>query len=354
MEDISLILEREAKSTSTTFASYFSPTHDQKDGKKTEINMECPTPGMLSEAESPKVNILDARASLQQNKITMETARLLFKEKAFALFPHKSEVKDWSEGYIRGMILGNDITRIYAPEVEEIIRNHLLREYHVIAVKPFPAVLKRGPDSQNNFYGTGVHQDYGMTISDYRDNVESYPGGSYAAKAHEKLFSREDVKGFMMINFWRPVEMSKPLQFKPLAVLDPTTVNTEDVVWTGLNSKPFGGTGRLTNQAGLRYKPKHQWYYYPDMTNDEVLVFKQLECWKGEADGLGPSHWKDIPVRSVFHTAFSHPDTPSDAEPRTSTEYRVPVYLGKKKTPEELANSQDIVLPRADGCCSIM
>ena len=40
------------------------------------------------------------------------------------------------------------------------------------------AVLKRGPGSLNNFYGTGVHQDYGLTPEAYtRPHTHNYTHG---------------------------------------------------------------------------------------------------------------------------------------------------------------------------------
>ncbi len=53
---------------------------------------------------------------------------------------------------------------------------------------------------------------------------------------------------------------------------------------------------------------------YPDMTTDEVLLFRNAHYRKGDEDnGAVP----------VFHSAFAHPETPKDAEPRLSFEYRV-------------------------------
>ena len=39
----------------------------------------------------------------------------------------------------------------------------------------------------------------------------------------------------------------------------------------------------------LKENPKHKWYYYPNMTTDEVLVFKQAHFRKGQVEGDMPT-----------------------------------------------------------------
>ena len=68
----------------------------------------------------------------------------------------------------------------------------------------------------------------------------------------------------------------------------------------------------------LKQNPDHKWFYYPDMTNDETIAFIQFE------------NSKEVPyteVQSVFHTAFTDPATPADAEKRKSCEFRVELHL---------------------------
>ena len=82
----------------------------------------------------------------------------------------------------------------------------------------------------------------------------------------------------------------------------------------------YGGTpsGDPNINLGLRHSFNHKWYYYPNMTNDEVLAFKQFE------------HTKGVPytkVNTCFHTAFTDPTAPENAEKRTSSEYRVWMYF---------------------------
>ena len=85
--------------------------------------------------DNPIIKVKDARA---YQDITEESASSLFNQKGFCLFPQISKVKHWNEDYIiKGMICGSDITSIYAPELEGIIRNHLLAQYNMIVHRQY-------------------------------------------------------------------------------------------------------------------------------------------------------------------------------------------------------------------------
>jgi len=278
--------------------------------------------------DNPTIKVKDARA---YQDITEEKAASLFNQKGFCLFPQITKVKQWNEDYIKGMICGSDITSIYAPELEGIIRNHLLAQYNIISVDCPPAILRRGPGSKNSFYGSGVHQDFGITLQDYKNNIDAYDRSGQGSKACQKKFDNKEVEGMMVINFWRPVggyTRANPLLNKPLAVCDPKSVKNSDTVHTGLDAHLYGGIkGKTTDQMALKYNPVQQWFYYPAMNDNEVLVFKQFEIWKDD-----PKQREEMPIRGCFHTAIDKSDkTP----PRQSTECRVTVYIGSKKEEDE-------------------
>ena len=105
----------------------------------------------------------------------------------------------------------------------------------------------------------------------------------------------------------------------PLTVCDPSTVSMSDAVPTALYG--FSKTGLPTSQLSLKAKEENKWYYYPDMRNDEVLVFKQFEFFKGVDDQ------EDATFKTCFHTAFKHPDAPYCVEKRKSCEHRVSVFF---------------------------
>eukprot|EP00429_Kryptoperidinium_foliaceum_P106385 CAMPEP_0176244474 /NCGR_PEP_ID=MMETSP0121_2-20121125/31449_1 /TAXON_ID=160619 /ORGANISM="Kryptoperidinium foliaceum, Strain CCMP 1326" /LENGTH=250 /DNA_ID=CAMNT_0017584081 /DNA_START=17 /DNA_END=765 /DNA_ORIENTATION=- len=177
------------------------------------------------------------------------------------------------------------LSRIYAREVEAIVRE-LLPEAKDLELDPL--VVRRGPGTKNPGYNFAPHQDYGFTADDW-------PLADDAFRAH---FGRPDVKGLMVINFWRPVPpMREPVRRTPLAVCDPASVNVEDIVPVNVRRDSQG----YTKMMDLAFDEGQRWYYYPDMTVDEVLVFKTFQHFKSQA---GPE------LNTCFHTAFEHPAAP--------------------------------------------
>ena len=66
--------------------------------------------------------------------------------------------------------------------------------------------------------------------------------------------------------------MKGPCYHNTLTVCDPNTVEMTDLVPSGMVG--FTKSGLQTSQLALKWNEKHQWYYYPHMTNNEVLLFK--------------------------------------------------------------------------------
>jgi len=61
----------------------------------------------------------------------------------------------------------------------------------------------------------------------------------------------------------------------PITVCDPTTVDRQkDVVPCEMDG--FAGImeDQVSTQTMLKYNPNQKWYYFPEMTNDEIMVFK--------------------------------------------------------------------------------
>ena len=69
----------------------------------------------------------------------------------------------------------------------------------------------------------------------------------------------------------------------------------------------------VEGRINYRYNPRHRWCYFPDMTLDEVLVFKTHDSEPGR-----PGH--------VPHSAFSDPTCSPGVAPRASTEMRGIAY----------------------------
>jgi hypothetical protein len=110
-----------------------------------------------------------------------------------------------------------------------------------------------------------------------------------------------------VINLWRPIR--GPLQDAPLGVCDAASVDFDDLVPSDLVYRD-----RVGETYSVRYNPKHQWYYVPQMRRDEVLM---LKCCDTKTD---------VRARFMPHTGFTDPTTPADAFPRESIELRTLVF----------------------------
>jgi len=123
---------------------------------------------------------------------------------------------------------------------------------------------------------------------------------------------------FAVYTVWRPLA---PVEQKPLALRDGATVTRDDLVaayysgYDGLAEKqPDLDFPTPSVYFHLAYNPNQRWFYFPDMTPDEVLIFKE---WDSHPDG----------VLCVPHSAFEHPNTRPDPAPRTAIEARAVVFF---------------------------
>lgn len=122
-----------------------------------------------------------------------------------------------------------------------------------------------------------------------------------------------------IINVWRNIR-SEPVQKFPLAVCDGQSVRPEDLVVFEIHY-----ADRIGENYFAKHDPGHQWYYYPRMTRDEVLLLKQWDS-AGELARSGgkvsDSDGKHRTSTFSFHSAFTDPTSPADAPDRESIEVR--------------------------------
>ncbi len=76
---------------------------------------------------------------------------------------------------------------------------------------------------------------------------------------------------------------------------------------------PIPHEDRLPAGTVFSFNPDHRWYYFPNMTRDEVALFKFYDSDQGRA-------WR------VPHTAF-HDQPTLGTQMRSSVEYRVTAYF---------------------------
>jgi hypothetical protein len=122
----------------------------------------------------------------------------------------------------------------------------------------------------------------------------------------------------VVLNLWRPLR--GPILRAPFAVCDASSVADEDLVETP--QRRLGGTE--THMKSAYYNPAHRWFYFPQMEEGEVIIFKSFDS------------ARDGRARFVLHTSFDDPRVPSDAEHRSSFDIRVLLCLEKAYENESL------------------
>lgn len=121
------------------------------------------------------------------------------------------------------------------------------------------------------------------------------------------------VRRYAIVNLWRSIR--HPVLDAPLAVCDARTVAPNELVASDIHYPERSGE---IYQA--IHHPRHAWSYFPAMTRDEVLIFKQFDSAPAPVAGCTP------------HAAFAHPHAPAGAPPRESIEIRcLVVYEEREK-----------------------
>jgi hypothetical protein len=135
---------------------------------------------------------------------------------------------------------------------------------------------------------------------------------------------RGDLKyrRFIASSLWRP--FSEPPHDWPLAVCDGSSVTDDEGVPNLMlvvdaipdpeaMSDELADTSSLPAAYVFHFNPNHRWWFFPDMTRDEVILLKLYD-----SDHSGA--WR------VPHTAFHH-TTQTGARPRESIEFRTIAYF---------------------------
>ena len=215
----------------------------------------------------------------------------------FALVPHKSSIVDFDR-----IQDDPEIDQCYIDEMADLL------EQATGATRTF--MLGRGKKR----YGEGA-KDKLVGLSNakparypHADNTDASATGlvelvdAFVDEIDLTAYSR-----YALYNMWRAV--SAPPQDFPLAVCDAQSVAPEDeVIVTAITVEQ--GAGEIRHDTtGYRYNPAHRWYYYRDMSPEEVLVFKAHDTDRRRS------------IR-VPHSAFTDPTCTPGVPTRASVEMR--------------------------------
>jgi len=235
-------------------------------------------------------------------EVTVRNARLAghpftFEEHGFCLTHHATDITDWESQY------GGDSA--YAAQVSEVVRGLTGADL----VVPMGGMIRT----------SGLTSDQ-MQPPAAEAHVDFTTKSSHKVAERMYRHARPDGAGydrFICFSLWRA--LSPPPQDMPLALCeagsvrdDEGTANTKidvDVIPTGdALFAPIPGEEDMIAATIFHHSPDHRWWYFPDMTADEVLLIKFHDSDHSRA-------WR------CPHTAFVDRSR-SDAVERRSIEFR--------------------------------
>ena len=227
--------------------------------------------------------------------------RFTLDRNGFALIDHPTAVTDFTDR--------EELDRVYVPEVAEFVRSATGAD----RVATMRWMLRRAAspgEHASQPQAASVHDDYSVIGA-----------REAAAAAYTSRFP--DGPGFrraLITSLWRV--FSPPPQDWPLAICDYTSVGQDE----GLDNRmylvekipddlyaemPAAAPGASGSE--FFHNPGHRWWYFPDMTRDEILFFKLNDSDHSVA-------WR------VPHSAF-HDTTAKATTPRHSIEFRTIAFF---------------------------
>jgi len=238
--------------------------------------------------------------------VTIRNARIngpfTLDQHGFCLGNHRSEITDWENNYAPHSA--------YAAQVGEIARS----------LSGADLVLTMGGMVRSSgATGANVQQPAAEAHVDFtQPSAERIAQRMYA----QALPDGRGFHRFIAFSLWRV--LSAPPQDMPLALCEGRSVrdsegtqNTKvdvDVIPTGeALFAPIDGEENMTAATIFHYSAEHRWWYFPDMTPDEVIFIKLY-------DSDHRTAWR------CPHTAFRDATRP-DARERRSMEFRGIAYF---------------------------
>ena len=204
----------------------------------------------------------------------------------FVFVDHATRVRDIMDAAER--------KSVYDPEVQALIRKHSGASDVVV----FDHTIRASDDETRGSSSIrptvkSVHNDYTETSAPRR--LREIVGDAEAERRFRKRWA--------IIQVWRPIR-GKVL-IDPLAICDGRSIPQKGFI--RVERRYQYRTGEVYH---ISHNPAHEWYYFPEMTRDEALVFKVFDSDAGK------------PSRFTAHSAFDDPATPAGAPPRESIETR--------------------------------
>jgi peptidoglycan hydrolase-like protein with peptidoglycan-binding domain len=249
--------------------------------------------------------ISDARPLQERGDISLQTHGFTLAQDETILTPDDFY-------YNKGLI-----QTVYYKETEELIKRELGAD-RVFVFAHQVRNSKRANDRELNSFADGSN------VHSYASVVHTDFSGS---KSAEKFYRVSGIPAgvkvrYVLINTWRNINEHEPVYNDSLACLDASSIHNEELVRVdellkpGAACKDYDGSVQAHRECAEQYRlsaqraQQHRWFYYPHMTNREVLIFKQFDS--------DP----ELSSRFTFHSFFNDQSIPVDLPPRESVETR--------------------------------
>jgi hypothetical protein len=249
--------------------------------------------------ESIRVNDNRAPCDVPIRNARLQPGAFSLDVQGFVLVEQDTKVSDFNND--------DQLDRIYTPEIETLIAQAAGGTSAVV----FDHTRRSTEQAHREKYASrdpvpAPHSDYtdASAFQRMRDKFGD-------AEAEDRLSRR-----FAIVNAWR--SMAGTLEQWPLTVCDARTIDDSRLTQTRreapVRPDPSFEYNRPSETRHAVFDPAHTWYWFPRMTADEVLLFKNYDT---RTDGT---------ARYALHSAFEDPDTPANAAPRETIETRAFVF----------------------------
>ena len=234
-----------------------------------------------------------------------------FERNGFTVVSAPDPVADFGD---RGLL-----AKHYVPRVLDLVRQ-TLGASHAFSVGFQIRTEATGRGTSQASYARFAHSDYGPEYEPQFRRVLTHRFGMPEDEARDC--------GLCCVGFWAPID--RPAYQDPLCLLDAASTDAEALskqsirlIYSGLSlgtmnrdrpvEERIPVPGGDAPSIAATYSPEHRWFFVPDMSPEQALIFKQYD-------------WRpDVPSRVCFHNSFRdrfHDDWP-DCPGRRSIEVRV-------------------------------
>ncbi len=238
-----------------------------------------------------------------QKKVSINNARLICDEltldqHGFKLITQATEVTNFYNEH--------QVLNIYESEAKRSIGDTFSKMGESISqIEIFDHTRRTSSDSMRK--QLKIREPASIIHNDYTDK-SALRTREYFFEQNPSARKKLETKRFLIVNVWRSI--SGTVLESPMALCSANSIASEDVVSVKRVAKNREGELQLAI-----WNPNHQWFYFPQMTMQEALIFKTFDS---ALDGR---------ARYTIHTAFEDPSSSNDAPPRESIETRCLVFI---------------------------